>query len=339
VSLESLDPLPASTELSEPHIRLGSVAPDPDVSRMISELPPAGSNPTPATLRAAFAEFIREVDAQSGPRPHVSRVVDGTVTGRDGLVPVRTYEPTGDVSDVLDVLVFIHGGGWVVGDIETADAGARALAAGLGIRVVSVEYRLAPEHPFPAGLNDAIAVVEEIASTASSRAVLVGGESAGGNLAASVALHCRDQSGPSLAAQVLINPVLDSSSTSQSHQLYGSGFGLTSEDVQRFFDWYVASPADAADPRVAPLNSASLLGVAPALIVTAGFDPLRDDGSSYAQRLIDDQVAVTYLPMPTMVHGWWSTVGTLAAANRELKRVIEATRMCIALAHREGDIR
>jgi acetyl esterase len=332
------------TGTSESHIRLGNVAPDPDVSRMLSELPQmlnelptAGPDPNAVTLRAALAAFIRYVDSQRGQRPHVGRVIDGAVTGREAPVPVRIYEPTGDASDVLDALVFLHGGGWVVGDIEMADAGARALSAGLGIRVVSVGYRLAPECPFPAGLNDAIAVVEEVASSASSRSVMVGGESAGGNLAASVALHCRDRSGLSLAAQILINPVLDSSCTSQSHQLYGSGFGLTSQDMLRFVDWYVAPPADAADPRVSPLNSASLSGSAPALIVTAGFDPLRDDGSRYAQRLIDDQVAVTYLPMPTMVHGWWNTVGALAVADRQLKRIIEATRMCLAVAHREGN--
>lgn len=324
------------TGMSGSQVRVGSVGPDADVSQMLNELPPAGPDLTATTLRASFTAFFRQLKAQSRQWPEVGRVVDGAVSGRDGPIPVRTYEPTGQASDVLNVLVFLHGGGWVVGDIEMADAGARALAAGLGIRVVSVEYRLAPEHPFPAGLNDAIAVVEKVASIASSRSVMVAGESSGGNLAASVALHCRDHAGPSLAAQLLINPVLDSSCTSRSHQLFGSGFGLTTEAMQRFVEWYVASPAEAADPRVAPLNSASLSGVAPAVIVTAGFDPLRDDGSRYAQRLIDEQVDVTYLAMPTMVHGWWNTVGALAVADRQLRRVIEATRMCLAVAHGEG---
>ena len=258
----------------------------------------------------------------------MARVVDGEISGDAGPIPVRIYEPTGSATDALDVLVFLHGGGWVIGDLETADTGARALAAGLGVRVVSVHYRLAPEHPFPAAFDDAMRAIAHVAAQPTTRAILVAGESAGANLAAATALRVRDQGGPALAGQILINPLLDASCTSDSHRRNGADYGLTTADVRRFLDWYLQG-ADPTDPRVAPLHAPDLAGVAPCLVVTAGFDPLLDDGSRYARRLIDAGVAVTYLPMPAMVHGWWCLLTAAPAAGRELERLLAAATMLL----------
>jgi acetyl esterase len=239
-------------------------------------------------------------------------------------VPTRTYEPSGDPAAALDVIVYLHGGGWAVGGLDTADAGARALAAGLGVRVVSVDYRLAPETPFPGPLDDCRAVFDEVAGRPSTSRVLVAGESAGGNLAAALALDARDR-GRSLAGQILINPALDASCDSPSHQRYGTGYGLTTADMRRYIGWY-AGDAARDDPLLSPLAASSLAGVAPAVVTTAGFDPLRDDGARYASRLVADDVPVAYLPMPAMLHGWWALLHAAEGAREELRRLLGAAR-------------
>jgi acetyl esterase len=292
---------------------------DPEVRRLLAMLPDNGPDATAEQLRASFSSFVRKVESEGTEKPAMASVFDSLVSGADGSIKVRTYEPNSNPKPGDDCLLFFHGGGWVVGDIETGDLGARALAAGLNIRVVSVDYRLAPEHPFPAPLNDCLAVFQEVRRS-SSGAIYVAGESAGANLAAALALVCRDAGIP-LSGQLLINPALHSKIDTPSHSRFGNGEGLTSAAVARFFQWYTGS-GNANDPHISPMSAERLSGLSPCLIVTAGFDPLRDDGASYAKRMIDAGVATTYLEMPGMMHGWWMLLTSSETCRLELKRML-----------------
>jgi acetyl esterase len=281
---------------------------------------------TPSEIRDAFEAFAADMSSR-GSLAQVERVDDAAVKTDAGPVATRTYEPTGNPAERLDVIVFFHGGGWVAGDLVTGDPGARALAAGLGLRVVSVDYRLAPEAPFPAAFEDCFAVVREIVGRAETASVVVAGESAGGNLAAAVAIACRDK-GISLAGQILLNPVLDLVAATESRRRLAEGYGLTTADVDRYADWY-AKGADRNDPRLSPGRAPSLHGIAPSIVVTAGFDPLHDEARDFAVRLVKESVPVTYLPMPTLLHGWWSLLPASAVARGQLERLLDAVRSLV----------
>jgi acetyl esterase len=296
-------------------------SPSAEVRALLSELPAAADEPTVEAIRAAFSEFVRTVD-ERGVVPEVEAIVDGDAAG----VPVRTYEPLVR-GEMLATLVYLHGGGWAAGDLDTADAGARHLCAGLETRVVSVDYRLAPEHPFPAGLDDALSVLEAVAGAATGP-VAIGGESAGGNLAAAAALAWRDLGGRPLAVQILINPLLDAACAGESHRALGTGYGLTTADCRRYVEWY--APDGCATPGVSPLAAEPLERVAPAVVATAGFDPLLDDGARYAQRLIGAGVPVAYVPMPRMMHGWWSLLPASPDARAEAERLVQAVKGMLA---------
>jgi acetyl esterase len=301
---------------------------DPEVRRLISTLAERG--PGIADIRAAFRDFVRRVEAEGGPRPEIARIADGAVAGPAGPIPVRLYEPHDRPAATSDAFVFLHGGGWAIGDLDTGDLGARALAAGLAMRVISVDYRLAPEHPFPAGLDDCMAVVRAaIAGTSGS--VYVGGESAGANLSAVAAMLCRDE-GLRLAGQFLINPGVDLLADTPSRRRLGHSEGLSMAAIAMFTAMY-AGKGDAADPRMSPLRAASLAGVAPCFVTTAGFDPLLDEGVAYAQRLIAEGVPVVYLPMPKMMHAWWVLLTASSGAADNLVRMMALARAFVA-AHR-----
>ena len=297
-----------------------ALEPDPSIRALIELLDVGADAVSIDELRAIFRRFVRDMYARSERTPVVT--VDAAVRGPTRHIPIRTYEPTGRAQDLLDVVVFFHGGGWVAGDLYTADAGARALAVGLGARVVSVDYALAPEAAFPEPLDECVFVTNNLAARETTARVVVAGESAGGNLAAAVALQVDPGA---LSGQVLINPVLDHTCGSPSHLRFGTDYGLTTEAVKRFVDLYAAG-TDPANPFISPLNAPSLRGLPPAVITTAGFDPVRDDGVRYAQRLLDDDVPVAYLPMPTFLHGWWSALTASAVARRELDRIVAACR-------------
>jgi acetyl esterase/lipase len=297
-----------------------ALEPDPSIRALIELLDVPAEAASIDQLRAIFRRFLKDMCARTEQVLVVTE--DATVAGRTRDVPTRTYEPTGSADDILDVVVFFHGGGWVAGDLDTGDAGARALAVRLGTRVVSVDYALAPEAVFPEPLDECVLVTNDVAARETTRRLLVAGESAGGNLAAAVA----HQAGPGvLSGQVLINPVLDQACVSASHERFGTDYGLTTEAVKRFVALYAAG-TDPANPLVSPLNAPSLRGLPPAVITTAGFDPVRDDGVRYAQRLVEDDVPVAYVPMPTFLHGWWSVLTASEIARRELDRIVAAAR-------------
>lgn len=292
-------------------------AADADLRRLIATLEDRGKEPR--QLREAFADFVRAVEAGGQPRHRVDSVEDSTIDSPAGPIPVRIYTPT-NASPGAAIALF-HGGGWVVGDLETGDLGARALAAELGIEVLSVHYRLAPEHPFPAAFDDCMSVVESLAA-GGRQSVYVAGESAGGNLAAAVAIACRDK-GVRLAGQFLINALLDTTHTASRERL-GYGAGVTVEAIDMFVAMY-AGDAEQDDPRLLPNRARSLEGVAPAFVVTAQFDPLVDEGAEYARRLIAADVPIVYQPMPTMMHAWWALFTASSGARIHLDRM-----MCLA---------
>jgi acetyl esterase len=240
--------------------------------------------------------------------------------------PARLYVPTNAPSPG-PLLVFFHGGGWVYGDLDSHDPPCRFLAERSGVRVLSVAYRLAPEHPFPAGYDDATAayrwVVDNAASLGADVSRLgVGGDSAGGNLAAVTAVEAA-RAGLPLALQLLVYPATDASRESVSRRLFGSGFYLTADFMDRSRDQYVTDPGQRTDPRVSPLLGDVPAGLAPAYVATAGFDPLRDEGEAYARKLADAGIEVELRRFPDQIHGFLNVLGagrSARAASGEVAR-------------------
>jgi acetyl esterase len=243
------------------------------------------------------------------------------VPGPGGPVAVRAYRPEGAAADAtLPALVFFHGGGWVIGDLDTHDVLCRQLANGAQCAVFSVDYRKAPEHPFPAGLDDCFAVVKHVAAEAKSLRVdatriAVGGDSAGGNLAAVVSLLARDAGGPKLCFQLLIYPATDQLMSFPSIERNAEGYMLTKKAMQYFGGFYLPNEKDRHDWRASPFLAKSLAGLPRAFVLTAGFDPLVDEGRAYAERMAKEGVDVAYLDYPDMIHGFILMGGVLDTAR------------------------
>ena len=283
---------------------------DPQAANVIDLIVKSGRPPyhqlTPKDARQMFRETR---PASTPPAPQIGAVRDVLTEGAQAI-PLRVYRPPG-VSDSrrLPVLVYFHGGGWVIGDLETHDVLCRQLTAEAGVSVIAVDYRLAPEHKFPAAADDAWAATRWIAAHAAELGVdadrlAVGGDSAGGNLAAVVALLAREAGGPRIALQILLYPVTDLVSESQSYADLADGYMLTRDSMRWFRALYLAKEQDAADWRVSPLRAPSLAGLPPALVVTAGYDPLRDEGEAYARRLREAGVSVDAVSFGGMIHGF-----------------------------------
>ncbi|MFT3776007.1 MAG: alpha/beta hydrolase [Minicystis sp.] len=267
-----------------------------------------------AEARVRFATSIAIVDE---PPPPGVVTEDHQASGPLGPIPVRLYTPAGAVAP-SPAVVYFHGGGWVVGSIATHDAFCRRLALAARCRVVSVDYRLGPEHRAPAAAVDALAAFRWVAQRAGDLGIdeariAVGGDSAGGNLAAVVAQKAReDARRPAL--QVLIYPGLDCTRSQLSHLTLGDGYLLTNENMTWFLDNYVGG-GDRKSPDVSPFFTEDLRGVAPALIYTAGFDPLRDEGNLYAARLRETGVKVRHWEFPSLIHGFVLMTGAIYAAR------------------------
>lgn len=279
----------------------------PQVKLLLDGMAQVGGPPfnemAPVEARALF----KNLSALDQPE-EVTRVDDRIVPGADNDVPVRVYTPADAVGGDAPLLIWLHGGGWVIGDLDTTDATARALANRSGAVVVSVDYRLAPEHTAPAALEDALAALTWSVENAellgvNAAKVAVGGDSAGGNLAAALCLRVRDEFGPDIDFQLLVYPVVDCTLSHPSIEENAEGYFLT-KDAMVWFTGHYLGGLDPKDPSVSPLYANTLAGLPPALVITAEFDPLRDEGEAYAAALRDAGVAVEAVRYEGQIHGF-----------------------------------
>ncbi|MCC9306292.1 alpha/beta hydrolase [Kitasatospora sp. RB6PN24] len=257
------------------------------------------------------------------------------IPAEHGELSATLYTPAGIGDEPSGLLVFYHGGGWVLGSRASHDGAARFLARHAGVRVLSVEYRRAPEHIFPAAVDDALAAFDHAHAKAADLGVdpdriAVGGDSAGGNLAAVVAQLAVARGGPSPAFQLLCYPATDGSRRRRSRELFGDGFLLTSAQMDWFADHYAPVGVDRKDPRMSPLLAADLGGLPPAYIATAGFDPLRDEGEAYAERLREAGVPVALSRQPDLIHGYLSYLGVGRRFREAAAEAAGALRMALS---------
>ncbi|HEV2253027.1 MAG TPA: alpha/beta hydrolase [Streptosporangiaceae bacterium] len=315
---------------------------DPDVQRLIAELASLAGEERRAfpelTPRAAREWFVMLRRIMSGPvtAPPASDIADGVVEYGRHAVPVRWYNPAADGMEPDRVIVYIHGGGWTVGDLDSGDQFARTLAGSLGGPVVSVGYRLAPEHPFPAAFNDCAAVVRSVRDAHPGARLAVAGDSAGGNLAAAIAARGRTDEHLRVEAQLLVYPALDPRQQHASHEQFADGYLLTRSDMEFYWANYLPAVADRSDPRAAPATITDFTGLPPAVVATAGFDPLHDEGREYARRLITASVPTVYLPFPRLTHGFLDMAGRVPAAQRAAGTVAQSLNLLLPPGYRES---
>ncbi len=278
------------------------------------------------------------INAASRPRPagpEVGAVLNLSIPGPDGDVPVRIYTPDGD--GPFPILVWFHGGGWVIGDLDSADPSGRNLCKGADCVVVSVDYRLAPETKFPGPAEDCYAATVWAAANANSiggdaSRIAVGGDSAGGNLAAAVALMSADRNGPDIVHQLLVYPVTDRNYQTASYVDNAEGYMLARDAMRWYWDAYLANEADAANPYAAPMQAGSLAGQPSALVITAEFDPLRDEGEAYGRRLQEAGVETTITRYDGMIHGFFGMVGIMDKSGQAVDQATAALRSAFASA-------
>jgi acetyl esterase len=294
---------------------------DAQVKAILDQLAEAGgpklSELPTAEARAFYEAMSTGLDSPDVP---VGGVEDIEIEGAGGKIPIRVYTPVAAGGGPLAALVFYHGGGWVIGNIASHDAVCRALAQSSGCKIFSVDYRLAPEEQFPAAVEDAYAAVQWLEGNASSNGVdpnniAVGGDSAGGNLAAVVSQMAKDQSGPHIAYQLLIYPVTQCRIQTESRKELAEGYFLELETMKWFEDTYLRDDADAKDPRASPLLADDLTGLPPAYVITAGFDPLKDEGKQYADNMRAAGVDVKYACYDSLVHGFFNMANAVDAAK------------------------
>jgi acetyl esterase len=302
-------------------VRLASLARDESASAY-GRLTPDQAR---ARIRAGAAAAAER--AQSQPT-----VGDLSLPGPAGAIPARFYEPPGMGLEGRPSIVYFHGGGWTIGDLDTCDSVCRFLAQNVPATVLSIDYRLAPEHPFPAAIEDAIAAFRWAADDNTQLGVdpsriAVAGDSAGGNLAAAVSLLARDGDGPSPAMQALIYPVTDAVGGQQSRDVFAKGFLLTKADMDWFEHHYLPPGSDHADPRVSMLRADDLSGLPPAYVATAGFDPLRDEGETYAARMREAGVRVALRRHPGLIHGFANMTAVSPTAHAAMRELAGALRM------------
>jgi acetyl esterase len=316
----------------------------PEVRGILNMIELASNGPieqqTPEQVRDGYARLAAMMS-----REDVASVSDRSVPTPDGDVPVRVYVPLGDVGDVGDgdggprpVLVYLHGGGWTIGSVETHDNTCRSLANGSGAVVVSVDYRLAPEHPYPAALDDCEAAVRWVADNAGDLGVdparlAIGGDSAGGNLAAVLAQRLRD-GGPTIRFQLLVYPAVDMTLAHPSIEENAEGYFLTKGAMVWFGTNYLGSAAvdiDRTDPRVSPLLAPpeALAGLPPALVITAEYDPLRDEGEAYAAALRAAGVEATATRYDGVIHAFFQLPDIVPEGKAAIDEACTALRRAL----------
>lgn len=308
---------------------------DPQVKALLEGM---AANPGPRIMdlpvadgREMYRGIAATLDLQGVP---IGAVEDRKIAGPAGEIALRLYTPVAAGSGALPVLVYFHGGGWVIGDLDTHDALCRTLANEAGCKVVAVDYRLAPEHVFPAAVDDCYAAVKWVAENGSSIGVdvtriAVAGDSAGGNLAAVISQMAKAEKGPRISFQLLIYPVTDTNVDTGSYTANASGYFLERDGMIWFFDHYLKD-ADRNDPRIAPLKAASLAGLPQAYVVTAGFDPLRDEGRAYAEALKAAGVSTVHVNYDGMIHGFFNLQGAFDVAKEAVKSAAKALKEALA---------
>jgi len=307
---------------------------DPQIQVVLENLAKANLKPiellTPDEARQQMLAMVR---ARGIVPQEVGEVGDSVIPGPGGGLPIRLYRPKTAAAGPLPALVYFHGGGHVIGDLESHDSVARALCNGGECAVVSVNYRKAPEHKFPAAVEDAFEATKWVHAEGAGLGldparIAVGGDSAGANLAAVVALMARDADGPALKLQLLVYPVADYACAGRDYETYGEGYGILTDGAMRWFrDHYLNDPAEAADWRASPLRAASHTGLAPALLIAAECDVLHGDGVAYAAALGRAGVEVTRSEYKGMIHAFFSmpteidgTAKAQAEASAALRR-------------------
>jgi acetyl esterase len=301
---------------------------DPTVKAVLDQMAAADQPPihelTPAEARAAMGAL-----AAMGQYPdELASITDLSIPGPAGEIPARAYRPHS--AEPLPALVYIHGGGWVIGDIESHDSVCQQLSTQIPAVVVSVDYRLAPEHPYPAALQDCFAATRWVHGHGSdlgadSSRLAVAGDSAGGNLAALVCVKARDEGGPALAFQLLVYPATDLTNSYPSYEENGEGYLLTKDSMRWFVDHYI-SEADRKNPDASPMYVEDLSGLPPALVITAEFDPLRDEGEAYAARLREAGVPAIATRYDGMIHAFFGMDRLLPQAVEAVNQAAGALR-------------
>jgi acetyl esterase/lipase len=301
---------------------------DPNVQLLLSALEQQGTE----GLRELGVEQAREGIAllhALGGTVDIERSEDRTIPGPGGDIPARVYSPAAEA--VLPVVVYFHGGGWCIGDIASYDGVCRKLATASGLTVVSVDYRLAPEHTFPCAAEDCYAATRWIAEHADELGVdgtrlAVAGDSAGGNLAAVTAIFARDRGAPTIAFQLLAYPVIDGTMSFPSYKENAEGYLLTADDMAWFYEQYAGEGTDRKDPVLSPLYTPDLSGLPPALVISAEYDPLRDEGEAYADALQQAGVSARASRYDGMVHGFLPLDNVIPAAAGAMEEAAAALR-------------
>jgi acetyl esterase len=307
----------------------GTMPLDEDVQMLLNLLAAPGA-PSLTSLSVDEARAnMRSLTSLRTAIEELPRVENRTVPGPHGDIPVRLYAAS--TAPNLPILVYFHGGGWVLGDLDTHDGTCRTLARMIDGIVIAVDYRLAPEHKFPVALDDCYAATRWAADNAASlggdpRRVAVGGDSAGGNLSACVSLKARDEGTPRIVHQLLVYPVTDRRFDTASYRDNAEGYFLSRADMQWFWNHYLTSDADADNPYAAPLRSNDLRGLPSATVITAEYDPLRDEGEAYAKRLKDAGVPVEMRRYPGVIHGFFSMGDVLAKGKVAMQAATDGLR-------------
>ncbi len=302
---------------------------DPQAKAVLDQMAEAGHPPiNEQSVEEARKNSAALAAMQGNPEP-VAGVQDRRLQGPGGGIPIRIYTPAGE--GPLPVLLYFHGGGWVLGDIEASDPLCRTLANETGCIVVSVDYRLAPEHPFPAAADDAYHATQWVAANAGSfggdpARIAVSGDSAGGNLAAVVCLIARDRGEPAIKFQLLIYPATDAACDTPSYSENGADYFLTKDAMRWFWNHYLQNHADRTHPYASPLRASNFSGLPEALVITAEFDPLRDEGEQYGERMRDAGSPVQITRYDGMIHGFFAMYGVLDQGRAAIQQSAEALR-------------
>ena len=295
---------------------------------MFEQLAAAGPAPSVRDLPVADGRNLYRAARAVNLDLPVHKVSNGLLPGPGGDIPIRIYQPQGD--GPFGILVYFHGGGWVIGDLDTADAVCREIATLAEVIVVSVDYRLAPEHVYPAAVQDSYAALQwvndNLETLQGNGKIGVGGESAGGNLAAIVAQQSRDRGGPPIAFQCLLYPVTDAEMSRPSYSENGSGYLLETTTMEWFWDTYCPDLEQRLNADASPLRAKNLADLPPALVVTAEFDPLRDEGNAYAHALQAAGNSATLMCCEGLVHDFFSTAAVFGCSRGPFKKTINALR-------------